>query len=153
MSVLEAVVGELAGVPVQRVRHPEARTTAELAAARGLPVEAGLKALLMKIRGEWTTLVVRAHERSDNRTVRHALRSQKLRFLRAEELATLGLEPGQVPPFGRPVLPCRLVADHGVLEGETVAFTAGSWTDSFVMRTDDWVRVARPELVGLVDRG
>ncbi len=49
MSVLEAVVGELAGVPVQRVRHPEARTTAELAAARGLPVEAGLKALLMKM--------------------------------------------------------------------------------------------------------
>jgi len=152
VSVLDAVLAQLEGKPHQRIRHAEARTTAELAAVRGLPVGAGLKALLMKAGGAWTCLVVRADERTDNRRVRHALGAQKLRFLRAEELASLGLEPGQVPPFGPPVLPCRLVADAGVRQLDTVAFTAGTWTDSFVLATERWVALAQPEWADLVAR-
>ena len=153
MTLLEQVLEQLDGVECRHLRHAASRTTAELAAARGCAVDVGLKALLMKVRGEWTTVVVRAHERTDNRVVRRALRSQKLRFLRSEELASLALEPGQVPPFGRPVLPCRLVADRGVLDGDAVAFTAGTWTDSLVMATSAWIEVAKPELFDLVGRG
>ncbi len=134
---------------VTHLRHAKATTTEALAAARSLPVSAGVKALVMKIRGELTVVALRADQTMDNRVVRRVLRSQKLRFARAEELAALGLQPGQVPPFGRPVLPLRLVADHAILAGEQVAFTAGTHTDSLVVATEDWVRAAQPELVSL----
>ena len=71
-------------------------------------------------------------------------------FARPEELAALGLVRGQIPPIGRPLLPFDLVADPGVLEGEVVAFTAGSAADSIVMATADWRAVAAPRVAPLV---
>ena len=59
----------------------------EYAAARGLPVSVGLKALVFKIKGSFTVLALRADQEVDNRSVRRALRAQKLRFARLEELA------------------------------------------------------------------
>ena len=137
------------GVTVDHRQHPPATTTEALAAARGLPISAGVKALVMKIRGSLTVVALRADQPMDNRRVRQFLASQKLRFARPEELAALGLAPGQVPPFGEPLLPLPLVADEGILAGPTVAFTAGTHTDSLVVATADWVRVARPRLVAL----
>ena len=104
----------------------------------------------MKVRGDYVLLAVRAHERTANRAVRRALRAQKLRFARPEELAALGLVRGQIPPIGRPLLPFEVVADRGVLEGELVAFTAGSATDSIVMATDDWRALAAPRVADLI---
>ncbi len=120
---------EDAGAPYRHLRHPEARTTEALAAARGMPVSAGVKALVFTIKGRYTVLALRADRETDNRRVRRALGAQKLRFARLEELAA------------------RLVADAGVLEGDVVAFTAGSATDSLVMAAADWARVARPEVL------
>ena len=113
-------------------------------------MEMGVKALLMKTRREWVVIAVRAHQRTDNRKVRHALRAQKLRFAKREELAGFGLVPGQVPPFGEPILPFRLVADRGIETRKEVAFTAGTNTDSIVMSTSDWQRLSRPEFFDLV---
>ncbi len=141
---------DASGRPWRRLRHPPAADAAALAAARGLPVSAGVKALLMKVRGDYVLLAVRAHQRTDNRAVRRALGAQKLRFARPEELAALGLVRGQIPPIGRPLLPFDLVADPGVLEGEVVAFTAGSAADSIVMATADWRAVAAPRVAPLV---
>ena len=150
-EILAAVLALLRqeAVPFEHLRHAEASSTEALAAARGLPIRCGVKALVMKIRGELTVVALRADQAMDNRMVRRSLRSQKLRFARREELEALGLRPGQVPPLGRPVLPLRLVADEGVLAGERVAFTAGTWTDSLVLETEDWVRVASPEIAQL----
>ena len=143
-EILAAVLALLRqeAVPFEHLRHAEASSTEALAAARGLPIRCGVKALVMKIRGELTVVALRADQAM-------SLRSQKLRFARREELEALGLRPGQVPPLGRPVLPLRLVADEGVLAGERVAFTAGTWTDSLVLETEDWVRVASPEIARL----
>ncbi len=137
------------GAAVTHLTHPPARTTADLAQARALPVSVGVKALVMKVRKELTVVALRADQAMDNRHVRRVLRAQKLRFARPGELADLGLAPGQVPPFGRPLLPLRLVADQAILAGDRVAFTAGTHTDSLVVPTVDWVRAADPELVPL----
>jgi Ala-tRNA(Pro) deacylase len=140
-----------AGAEVQHIRHETARSTEALAAARGMPVSVGVKALVMKIRGEFTLIALRADQTLDNRRVRRALKAQKLRFARGEELAVMGLFPGQIPPFGRPILPVRLVADPAILSGAQVAFTAGTSTDSLVMATADWARIAAPEFVAFGD--
>ena len=139
-----------AGVPYRRVQHEPGETAEAIAEARGTPLELGVKALLMKIRKEWVLIAVRAHQRTDNRKVRHALKSQKLRFASREELASHGLRLGQVPPFGNPVLPFRLVADRGVLDLPELAFTAGSNAESILMATQDWVQLAEPDFFDLI---
>ena len=70
---------------------------------------------------------------------------RRLRFAEAAELQELtGLVPGSVPPFGRPILPCDLYVDAGFRAKDRIAFNAGSLTDSIIMSTDDYFRVARP---------
>ena len=133
----------------RRLDHESGETAVAIAEARGTPLELGVKALLMKTRKEWVLIAVRAHQRTDNRAVRHALGSQKLRFATREELASYGLQPGQVPPFGEPFLPFRLIADRDVLALPELAFTAGSNTESVVMATSDWQALAGPEVFGL----
>ena len=139
-----------AQLPYRCVQHPPGETAEAIAAARGTPLELGVKALMMKIRKEWVLVALRAHQRSDNRKVRHALGSQKLRFASRDELSSHGLAPGQVPPFGEPVLPFRLVADRGVVAFPQLAFTAGTNTDSILMATTDWQQLAQPEILELV---
>ena len=150
-SLLERVLAELhaADAQVDHRVHPPATTTAGLAQARGLPVAVGVKALVLKVKKTLTLVALRADQDMDNRHVRRVLRAQKLRFARPDELSALGLRPGQVPPFGEPVLPLRLVADQAILNGPQVAFTAGTSTDSLIVPTPDWVRAARPELLPL----
>jgi prolyl-tRNA editing enzyme YbaK/EbsC (Cys-tRNA(Pro) deacylase) len=138
-----------AAVAYRRAQHAPGETAEAIATARGTPLEMGVKALLFKIRSDWVLNSVRAHQRTDNRKVRHALKSQKLRFATREELASHGLAPGQVPPFGRPVLPFRLVADRGVLDLPELAFTAGSNSESVFMATEDWLELAAPEFFEL----
>mgnify|MGYP003339681894 CR=1 FL=1 len=51
---------------------------------------------------------------------------------------------------GEPLLPVHLVADARILEGPQVAFTAGTHTDSLVLSTADWLRVAAPVVRPLI---
>ena len=151
MSLLERTLTWLAeeGVAVEHRRHAAATSSEHIAELRGAPLSHGVQALRMKIRGELTLVCVRSDRRTDNPTVRRVLRSQKLRFARAEELEAHGLVAGRIPPIGRPLLPFRLVADEGVLDEPVVAFTAGTSTDSLLIPTEDWMRAARPELFPL----
>jgi Ala-tRNA(Pro) deacylase len=51
-----------------------------------------------------------------------------------------------VPPFGAPLLPFPLYAAESILENERIAFNAGSLTDSIVMPSVAWRRLAQPEI-------
>lgn len=42
--------------------------------------------------------------------------------------------------------PFSLYADPSVLENEKIAFNAGSLTDSFIMASADWQRIAAPQV-------
>ena len=57
-----------------------------------------------------------------------------------------GLVPGSVPPFGRPILPFELYVDESVTQNDRIAFNAGSLTDSVIMATDDYLRLAKPTI-------
>jgi Ala-tRNA(Pro) deacylase len=74
------------------------------------------------------------------------LKVKKIRFATKDELFDLtGLVPGSVPPFGRPILPLELFADDLVgQQYDKIAFNAGSLTNSIIMATTDWKRVAQP---------
>ena len=107
----------------------------------------GGKALLIKVDDVYRLFVLSADRKLDSAAVKRRFSARKMRFATPEELAELtGLVPGSVPPFGQPLLPFPLYVDPSVFENERVAFNAGSLTDSIVMATEDYRRVALPEV-------
>jgi Ala-tRNA(Pro) deacylase len=154
-SVLERIVRLLteAGVGFRQVHHEPTPTSADAARVRGEPIGSGAKALLLKADDEFRLFVLPGDRRLDSASIKRQLGVDRLRFASREELlAQTGLVPGAVPPFGRPVLPFEVTAD--VTVGQvypTVAFNAGSVTDSIIMSAADWDRVAKPARLSITE--
>ena len=137
-----------AEAPYRHLHHEPTPTSADAARARGVPLEIGGKALLVRAGGAFHLAVLSAARRLDSAALRKALGVRTLRFATTSELHELtGLEPGGVPPFGEPVLPVPLLVDRSVLASPRIAFNAGSLTDSIIMDVTDYRRIARPRLV------
>jgi prolyl-tRNA editing enzyme YbaK/EbsC (Cys-tRNA(Pro) deacylase) len=134
-----------AGVSYRVVQHAPTLTSEESARARGEDLRVGGKALLLKTGTEFRLFVLSAALRLDSAAVKRHFAVDKVRFASAGELLQqTGLVPGSVPPFGRPVLPFDLFVDPSVLANEVVAFNAGSLTESIILATADYRRVAQP---------
>ncbi len=131
---------------VREVEHPPTATSEQSAQARGEPLHAGAKALLLKTDDVFRLFVLPADEKLDSAAVKNELRLKKLRFATQEELLELtGLVPGSVPPFGEPVLPFQLFADSTIgLKEDKLAFNAGSLTRSMIMTATSWKQIAQP---------
>lgn len=144
------LIGELLdrnGAPYRAVHHEPTYTSEQSAAARGEDIRVGGKALLMKAGDEFHLLVLSAARKLDSAAVRKYFGVKKARFATPEELMDrTGLVPGSVPPFGRPILPFDLFVDKSVFENEKIAFNAGSLTDSIIMSTADYRRIAGGEV-------
>lgn len=136
-----------AGISYRTVHHEPTRTSEESAKARGEEVRVGGKALLVKTGDEFRLFVLSAACKLDSAALKARFGVKKIRFASAQELADLtGLVPGSVPPFGRPILPFELYVDESIVKNEHIAFNAGSLTDSIIMQTADYLRVARPTI-------
>jgi len=143
--ILELLDGE--GISYRRISHEPTRTSEDSSRARGEALETGGKALLLKCGDSFSIFVLSAALKLDSQAVKKRLGVRSLRFATAEELLELtGLVPGSVPPFGEPVLPFPLYVDESIEANERIAFNAGSLTDSLVLGTEDYLRVARGEL-------
>jgi prolyl-tRNA editing enzyme YbaK/EbsC (Cys-tRNA(Pro) deacylase) len=131
------------GAPFRVLRHPPVRTSAQAAAVRGTPLEAGAKALVVRAEERPVHLVLPADRRVDNARVRALLQVRRLRFVTPEELLTLtGCAPGAVPPFGN-LFDLEVLVDEELTRCEEIAFNAGSRAVSLAMRCEDFVRLAR----------
>ncbi len=125
------------------IHHEPTRTSEESAQARGEPLEVGGKAILMKVGVEFKLFVFSAAKRIDSQKIKSRFGVKKTRFATAEELQQLtGLMPGSVPPFGKPILPFDLYVDISIQQNAKIAFNAGSLTDSIIVDTKDYYRVA-----------
>lgn len=131
------------GIAYRTVHHEPTRTSEESAHIRGEDLKVGAKAILMKCDDAFRLFVISAAQKIDSKAIKSSLKLKSLRFATREELLDLaGLEPGAVPPFGRPILDVDLYADPGVFDNERVAFNAGSLTDSIIMSAEDYRRIA-----------
>jgi len=150
MSVLESIRSWLVarGVEFREVHHEPTLTSADSARARGEELRTGGKALLMKGDDEFRLFVLPADRKLDSRAVRKGWNVRKLRFATREELLEMtGLVPGSVPPFGPPILPFELYVDTAIAETPRIAFNAGSLTDSIILATTDYWKLAQPREV------
>lgn len=134
-------------VAYRTVSHGPTLTSEASAEARGEDIRIGGKALLIKTGDVFRLFVLSAAAKLDSDAVRRLCGVKKLRFATREELLEMtGLVPGSVPPFGPPLLPFELFVDETVAANECIAFNAGSLTDSVVMGTSDYLKVARPTM-------
>lgn len=135
------------GASFREVHHEPTRTSEDSARARGEELRVGGKALLIKVDDVYRLFVLSAGRKLDSAAIKRHFGARKTRFATPEELADLtGLVPGSVPPFGQPLLPFPVYADPSVFENERIAFNAGSLTDSIVMPSRDYRRLAAPEV-------
>jgi Ala-tRNA(Pro) deacylase len=142
LAILELL--DRAGVAYRAVRHEPARTSEESARVRGEPLRVGGKALLVRTGDVFRLFVLSAARRFDSAAVKRHFNVRSIRFATADELLEqTGLVPGSVPPFGRPILPYELSIDPSVCESERIAFNAGTLTDSLILATEDYLRVAQ----------
>ena len=157
MSVRESILAHLTarGAAHRVLEHEATYTSAEAAAARGLPESTGGKALVMKLYGVgFVVLGLSAARRADNRALRRFFGTQRLRFARRPELLELtGLAPGCVPPLGRPIFDLPLYVDAGLAAQPELAFTPGVHTASVIMSVEDYLDAAQPEAVFAFARG
>jgi Ala-tRNA(Pro) deacylase len=149
MKTLELIRQHLQSLSIdfREVHHAPTFTSEESAKARGEDLRIGGKALLMKTGDVFRLFVLSASLKADSAAIRDKFGVKKTRFATPAELLELtGLVPGSVPPFGPPILPFELYADTSVTANEKIAFNAGSLEDSIILRVDDWLRAASPEV-------
>lgn len=142
--------------------HPECRTSEEsfrARAAAGAGWVIGAKAILMKVdlRGAdaphtFALFVLPGNHRIDSRRLKTTLKeflpeARAFRFATAEEMAehARGMQPGTMPPFGRPLFPeiGPVFVAKALTEHAELGFNAARLDRSMVMRTADYVACAR----------
>ena len=148
-------------VEYRTVHHEQTFTSEEAASARGVPLSSGGKSLLLKIDdGQYSyfsLFVMSASRKLNSKAIKKEFKTKgksfkSIRFATTEELAqvTGGLVPGCVPPFGKPIFQygdayLDLYVDTSIgSKNLTIAFNAGSLTDSVIMSVQDYIRIAAP---------
>lgn len=134
------------GATFRVIQHEVTPTSVDSARARGEPLGAGAKALVVRADDQFCLLVIPADRKLDSKLAKKSLGAKSLRFASPEELKELiGLPPGSIPPFTAPLFNLPLFADEDVgRRFPNVAFNAGSLTSSVVMPAAEWVRIAQP---------
>jgi Ala-tRNA(Pro) deacylase len=136
------------GIEFKTINHQPTTTSQASAEARGEDLKIGGKALVMKTDDVFRLFVLSAAKKTDSKRLKRIFGCKRIRFANGEELQELtGLVPGAVPPFGRPIVDLDLYVDRSIAVNPKIAFNAGSLTDSIVMKTEDYLSVAEPEII------
>lgn len=139
-------------IEFREINHQPTFTSEESANVRGEDLSVGGKALVMKIDDEFKLFVISAAKKIDSKKIKKHFNVKKTRFATKAELMQLtGLVPGSIPPFGRPILDFDLYADRSVTQNERIAFNAGSLSNSFILETADYLRIAKPEVIDFAE--
>ena len=143
------------------LHHSECRTSEESAKTRaeaGAGIIIGAKAILMKIElkqagSEYSVFVLPGDKLIDSKNLKKSLKARfsnfkSFRFSTPEEMAdiTNGLQPGTMPPFGQPIFEniSHLFVDSTLLEHDVVGFNAACLTQSLIVDTEAYIKVASP---------
>ena len=133
------------------IRHEPVTTSEAAAAVRGVELNTGAKAMVVKGKDGFA-LAVLAGDRKVDWKLLAPLVGKSPRFATAEELQELtGLSKGAVPPFGR-LFGLRTIYDESLRDVDRVNFNAGSHTDSVSMRREDMIRVGGGEVTAFSTR-
>ena len=128
------------------IQHEPTLTSEQSAKVRGEDLSVGGKALVMKVGNDFKIFVLSASKKIDSNAIKKQFNVKKLRFVNSDELKELtGLTSGAVPPFGRPIINLDLYVDRSIQKNQKIAFNAASLTNSIIMMTADYLKIAGAE--------
>jgi Ala-tRNA(Pro) deacylase len=129
---------QIHGVPFEPIAHQQAYTSIDEARALGIEASEVLKTVAVRVAGGYALMAILATCRLDMHLVQEAVGDRHVRLATEQELLRdfPDFELGALPPLGS-LLGAPLYVDHEVLQHETVAFAAGSQTESVQIRTAD----------------
>jgi Ala-tRNA(Pro) deacylase len=135
------------------IPHLQASTSTDEARALGIDAGEVLKPLAMRTGSGYALVVIPASRRLDLQLARAALADSQARLATEDELGHdyAGYQLGALPPLGG-LLGATVYVDPEVLGHDTVAFAAGTQTESVKMRTGELFGGDRATTVPLVKR-
>ena len=152
MAIMRAVEELLLdkGVQYAVLRHTEAFTAQEFAAAQHVTGRQVLKVVMLRSGEELVMLVTNAVCRVDLEKARAALRRPDLSPANEEEFKYLfpGCEPGAMPPFGH-LFGLKVWADRAIPADEDVYFKAGNHFEAVRIPCADFLALTGAELVDI----
>ena len=115
----------------------------------------GAKALLVKIDVKdspevFAVIILPGVSRLDSKVVKQELRervvgARDFRFASSEEMEHVarGMQPGKMPPFGRPIFPDvqYTFIDKALLDQQKIGFNAADFEHSIIMPTEEYIKI------------
>ncbi len=135
------------GVSYKLVSHPETKTSEECAAAQGVSMDQGAKALLLEADKDIIMYVLPASQRADLDGLATQLGKKKIKMVSLQTMEEkFKLQPGAVPPLGS-LLGITTYFHPGFAQNSEIAFSAARKDRSIVMKIEDYLEVEQPTIV------
>jgi Ala-tRNA(Pro) deacylase len=146
------------GATYRLIEHePEGRTET-IARIRGNRIEQSIKSIVVQVRlnrkeNVYCLANVPGDCRIDFEGIRRHFAADSVAFAARERAQALtGCAIGAIPPFSfNDQLP--VLADPLIRQNEEVVFNAARLDRSILMKLDDYIRIARPQMVAIALRG
>ena len=144
---------EQRGIAFEPIPHRQAYTSTDEARALGIDAGEVLKTLALRTAAGYALLVIQASRRLDLHLAREAAGDNRARLATEEELVRdfADYQLGALPPLGA-LVGTSVYVDPGVLGHETVAFAAGTQTESVKLRPGELFGGGQVTTVPLVRR-
>jgi Ala-tRNA(Pro) deacylase len=146
---LESYLRE-AGVPFEVLRHRQAYTMPEVAAALHVSGHQVAKVVIVEADGKIAMLVLPSPERLRLPQVRQLLGAKNIQLARESEFAVLfpDCATGAMPPFGH-LYDIPVYVDHALAEQDEIVFRVGTHRHTMRMAYADYARLAKPVVADL----
>ncbi len=146
------------GAVYRVIEHePEGRTEV-IAKIRGNRIEQSIKSMVLQVRltrkeNIYCLANVPGDCRVDFDGVKTYFNADSVAFAQREKAQELtGCVIGSIPPFSFNEQ-LQLLADPLIQQNEEVVFNAGRLDRSIMMKLSDYIRIAKPQLVAIAQRG
>ena len=139
------------GIEFKHFSHKPVKTSKEASDERGVDMNSGAKALLVRYTPKdgkevkFALLVMSAGKKVSWKEVKAHVGSKDVSFAKLEEVkAVSGCIPGAVPPFGS-VFGIQTIVDPSLRkQGDIINFNCGLRSQSLSMKTEDYFKIENP---------
>ena len=134
-------------VKYSTLKHKEAFTAQEIAAAGHIPGKQVVKSVLIKADDKYILAVLPAIHLVDFSSLKKALKAKKVSLATENEISKVvpDFEIGAMPPFGS-MFDLPVYADSILKEDKEIVFNAGTHKDMVKMKYKDFEKLAKPAL-------
>ena len=132
--------------------HAHVTTSQDAAAIRNTNLDDAAKAIVCKVEKrdgtfEFIQAILQASKRIDLKKLKRFLDSRNVALASPDEvLQKTGCTIGSVPPFGI-LFGIRVYVDEDLPKRESIVFSAGTHTDSVMMKPQDYLDIINPTVI------